>query len=1240
MKVNKMLAACAVVMLSLLSFAAYAQNRASGTVVDAQGNAVPGASVVVKGTTTGTMTDAQGYFAIQAPAGATLDITCLGYASQSVPAGPNLRIVLAEDNEFLDEVVVVGYGTQKRANLTGAVSTVDVQKTLEAKSVANLGKALQGAVPGLTVTQNRGKIGDEPDIVIRGIGTLSNSGTTKPLYIVDGVPIDNISYLNTQDIESISVLKDAASASIYGTRAAFGVVLITTKSAHTTEKAVVSYTNNFGWSQATVLPDYPTVREQVNGLIEANNRAGVQNELFGMLMDTPEFLAGVDAWQAKHGGKSGYREMVEGDDYIKGVGYFADWDVAGIMFNNAAPSQNHTVSVQGTSGRTNYYLSLGFDREEGLMTFNPDVLRKYTALVNVSSQVTDWLQVGARVNYVNRDYRDPSDALRQGTYQYMWRWGSFFGPWGTINGLDGKNAIAYRKQAGENYDKRDNLRLGAFIKADILKGLTLNADYTYLMNFMRYKQTNLPVYGMNTWGVNPSEGYFVATSYIQLEDDHRLGYNTNIYLNYEFDVAKNNHFNIMAGFNADYSEYEYRKNSNDNILDYNLPEFALTEKYKNFAHAHNYISSAGFFGRINYDYKGRYLVELNGRYDGSSKFPSNHRWAFFPSASIGWRVSEEPFFAPIKETVNNLKVRASYGEVGNQEVGSNMFLATMTRQGSDVKWLGAGATKFDTFSAPALVSADLTWEAIATTNIGVDLGLLKGDLNVYFDWFQRKNRSMLAPGQTMPKVLGTSAAYENAGSLRSRGWEVTVDWHHTFRNGLNLYAIANLSDYKTVVTEWDNDAQLLNTNYSGKVYGDIYGFETDRYFTRDDFTEVGGKLVPKEGVASQVGLESGSFVFGPGDIKFVDQNGDGVIDAGKGSADDHGDLIVIGNTTPRYQYSFRIGGSWKGFDVDMFFQGVGKRSMWTQSAFVMPLMRGVDAIYSNQTDYVTTEEALTGTIDQDHTYPRLFGGGAGQGNISSHVISAGRYNFYPQSRYLVNMAYLRLKNITVGYTLPSKWTEKVHLEKVRVYGSINNAFDIINHTKKNGLDPEINTGEGNYGNGVWGRTDPILRTYSCGIQVTFGGILSPVKAPVVAPEIREVVREIIKEKVVEKPVEKVIEKVVEKPVSTLKGEYSDDLYFVIGKAEIRPDEAFKLGEICRVLKDNPEAKVAITGYADSATGNAKVNKSLSAARADVVAKMLIANGIAADRIVADSTGSDKDASASPESNRVAVCIVK
>ncbi len=1070
------------------------QANVSGTVTDENGEPVIGATITEIGTTRVTATDINGRFSLRATGKGKIEIAYIGYKSVIINPGTNLNIRLEEDKASLDEVVVVGYGTQKKANLTGAVSNVDVSKALESKSETDVSKALQGTVPGLTILNSDGGLNSDPSLVIRGIGTLSNSGISTPLYVVDGVPTDNLSYLNTNDIETISVLKDAASTSIYGTRAAFGVVLITTKTAHTKDNIRVSYKNNFSWSQATTLPEYPNVPTQVQGLTDVNNRMGLAVELFGMYMDSPEFQAGMNNWIAKHGDtKAGYREMIYGDDYDE-YGYYANWDVGGIMFNKAAPAQSHNISVTGNSGRTNFYVSFGYNQKEGLFKFNPDKVKRYNATVNVSTQATDWLTLGARVSYNDRTYTTPNNRQSYGQegYQYMWRWGSFFGPYGYfVNPEDGmeydaRTMIGYRKQAGETLRHMNNLRMTGFVKVDLSHGLTFNGDYTFIRKNTKYKCVALPATLYNTWGLAPKGPETLSTT-TYIETDHSVYQNQvfNGYFNYAqlFNDAHN--LNIMVGANLDKADYEYLYYERHDIQDLNMPELALTNSDYAYSHAHTHQGSAGFFGRINYDYKGRYLFEVNGRYDGSSKFPSKDQWAFFPSFSVGYRISEEAFWEPIKNTVNNAKIRASYGVIGNQEIGSNMFLETMAKQGTAVNWMGTGSSRYDYFSAPKLVSSSLTWEKIKTTNIGIDLSFLRGEINASFDWYQRNTEGMLAPGKAMPAVLGASAAYENAGSLRTRGWELTIDWRHRFGEA-NVYATFNLSDYKTTVTEWDSN-DLINTNYTGKEYGEIWGFETDRYFDFNDFNgqNADGSWIYKNGVADQTKLQSGGFVYGPGDIKFVDQNGDGVIDWGKGTPGDHGDLIKIGNTTPRFQYSLRLGADWKGFDLDIYMQGVGKRKYWSQSAFVMPMMRGADALYANQTSYITEAMFAAGNIDQNADFPRMWGGGAGQGSAGSDILNAGKFNFYPQTKYIVNMAYLRMKNITVGYTIPRDITKKVYLSRVRIYAAFDNLFDIINHNKGTGLDPEISTGEGSFGNGVWGRVAPIMRTYSFGLQIDF-----------------------------------------------------------------------------------------------------------------------------------------------------------
>ena len=1095
----------AVFAMSLVSISAMAAPiSVVGKVVDANGEPLVGASVVEAGTSNGTITDLDGAFVLSVEPNVTLVVSYVGYKDQEVRAHKDMVVMLREDTQVLDEVVAIGYGTQKKANLTGAVTTVDVSKTLESKTESDVAKALQGAVPGLTITNTTGDIDADPTVVIRGIGTLSNSGTSTPLYIVDGVPVENLGYLNSNDIESISVLKDASSTAIYGTRAAFGVVLVTTKTAKTAEKVTVTYNNNFAWSRATASPDYPTVYEQAVAMTEAKGYLGERAEPFGMYVDDPAYQAKAQEWlewaktQGWKNNKSPYREMVYGLDYDEN-GFYADWDVAGIFFNNATPSQQHNLSVSGNSGKTNYYMSLGYNHQQGILNFNPDKMDKFNATVNLSTKVNKWLEVGARFNLQHRNYTYPEN--RVGGYSNLWRWGSFFGPWGYWEDEEGQVYDGYTflgglKEAGEAYKKRMNMRAGGFIKLNLAKGLTFNGDYTFTYRAGNEKAIGMPAkYQVDTW----SPGLFTedwsgaiapypTDSYLTQTNSHYYNHVANMFLNYNGSWSGHN-LNVMVGANIDKSDYQHLTLTRKDLQDLNLPEMILTSDYKTFSQAHSHSGSAGIFARINYDYKGIYLLELSGRYDGSSKFPSHTQWAFFPSGSLGYRISEEAYFQEAKQYVSNLKVRASYGVIGNQEIGANMFLETMSKTTNGVNWLGSGDVKYDYFGQPKMVDPSLTWESIATTNVGIDLGFLNNDLNVNFDWYQRTTNGMLAPGKELPSVLGASAAYENAGQLRTRGWELNIDWRHTFRDAdnLTLHANFNLADYKATITKWDSD-NLINTSYTGKEYGEIWGFEFDRYFTPEDFNTDGSY----NGVADQTLLaKDPKFAFGPGDIKFVDQNGDGVIDWGDGTTENHGDLIKIGNTTPRWQYSFRLGADWKGFDIDLFFQGVGKRDMWSTSAFVMPMMRAADVtLYANQTDYITLAEIEAakkgeGTIRQDADYPRIFPGNEGY-TASSSIMDAGRNNYVPQDRYLINMAYLRLKNLTVGYTLPQKWTRKATIEKVRIYASFNNLCDLVNHTAQYGFDPEVSRGKegANYGYGAYARTAPLMRSYSFGLQVT------------------------------------------------------------------------------------------------------------------------------------------------------------
>lgn len=1087
-----------------------------GQIVDAEGEPILGATVVELGTTRGTVTDIDGNFTINSHANAKLRITYVGYKTVETKAVNGMKVVMQNDNAQLDEIVVVGYGQQKKVNLTGSVTNVDIEKTLGGRPEQDVAKALQGAVPGLTITNTSGDINSQPTMQIRGLGTLSNGATSNPLVVVDGVPVDDLTMVNAADIATISVLKDAASTSIYGSRAAFGVILITTKEGKKGEKVSVKYDGHFAWDRATVLPDYPDVPSQLEAaMIGAKRTDGSDPELFGMYFS--KMLPYAKAWKEQHSGKKGYSEMKPfqsmdnvGDYYFNGNQpfYYADYDIQDIWYNKAAPSQSHSVSLNGSSGRTSYYTSFSYDYKQNLMKFNPDKLSRYNFTTNLKTDVTDWLTVGTRVNFVRRSF-SKADSWNN-VYQYLWRWGSFFIPSGYMYDENGEKldyrVVAMQKQAARKTTVHDQARFNAYAIAHITKDLTFNVDYTYQIDNYNYKTSDHSVYGMNWSGVTPT--YIVGTSNSNTtrENIKQNRWTANAYLNYNHTWVNAHNLGVLVGVNGERFKSDEMWANRTHLYNEDYPELNLAYGEMKDATISSYTgdrSTAGYFGRINYDYKGIYLLELNGRYDGSSRFPAGDKWAFFPSMSLGYRFTEEGYWKNLHDVISNGKLRFSYGEIGNEAIGDNMFISTISPIGqSKLYWLDKNGNKLNQFQLPDWVSSSLTWERIKTTDIGVDLSFLNDDLSLTFDWYQRTTNDMLAPGKAIPDVAGASAPFTNAGSLRTRGWELSLSYRKQINKDLNVYGTFNIGDSKSKVTKWNNDSKLIGHTggivsasnarmyaYEGETWGDIWGFETDRYFTEDDFNgkDANGKWIYKDGVADQTGIQTDNFVFGPGDIKYKDLDGNHVIDGGKGTADDHGDLKVIGNTLPRYEYSFHLGGSWKGIDLDLFFQGVGKRDMWTQSSFVFPLMRDADkALYANQTSYNVYDPA-NGIINisQSNRYPCLYSGNEGSGNVTGLASIGGEHNYYPQTKYLVNMAYLRLKNVTIGYTLPASITKKVYMEKVRFYGSVNNLCLLYNGAKDYPVDPEMNAGQGSLSYGTWGRTFPITRTWSVGVQVTF-----------------------------------------------------------------------------------------------------------------------------------------------------------
>ena len=499
-------------------------------------------------------------------------------------------------------------------------------------------------------------------------------------------------------------------------------------------------------------------------------------------------------------------------------------------------------------------------------------------------------------------------------------------------------------------------------------------------------------------------------------------------------------------------------------------QIGLTTGLKNALSNARETAVSGFFYRINYDYKDKLLLEVNGRYDGSSRFPSKDQWGFFPSASVGYRLSEEAFMEPVKPVLSDLKIRGSYGSIGNQDVGSAsdkadiyQFLPVMST--GTAYWIENGK-KVSIVGNPRVISNSLTWETITTADLGVDARFFNNSLGVSFDWFQRTTSNMLAPGVTLPAVFGAPMPKMNAGTMQTRGWELAVDYNRNINKHWSVYASASISDYNSKLTKYDNATKVINSNYEGKEIGEIWGFVTDRYWTAND--------TRADIVAYQGTLEKGNFKYGEGDVKFADLNGNGKLDWGKSTLDDHGDLTRIGNTSPKYQYAFKLGTQFRNVDFEVTFQGVGKCDLWLPGDVYLPYYSRADVLWNHQLDYWTAD-------NPNAFYPRLFPGNADVGNVSG--LGSGINNFYPQSKYLVNAAYLRLKNLTLGYTIPSFITKKAYIEKFRVYVSGQNLLTFDNMGALP-LDPEINTGEG-VNSGGYGRTAPFSRTYSFGVQVTF-----------------------------------------------------------------------------------------------------------------------------------------------------------
>ncbi|MDG3581621.1 SusC/RagA family TonB-linked outer membrane protein [Galbibacter pacificus] len=1048
----------------------------TGVVYDPDGVPIPGANVILKNTTNGVVTDFDGKFLISVPQkeNNVLVFSTIGFATKELPLHNQtiVSIKLELDITGLEEVVVVGYGSQKKRNLTGAVASIDAE-VLESRPITDIGRGLQGVSPGLTVLSSSGQIGQDPIIKLRGsIGTLGTPGGAQPLILVDNVEIQSLQSINPEDVANISVLKDAASTSIYGSRGAWGVILITTKNGRREQAPTISYSNNFSWATPTVTPKVAPAAEGAEMAFAAVNRRIPSLDAFGvvgMYIDQTA-IQKMREWEELYGGQDLGMEMVEGRDFEIRDGrlfFYRSWDPRELFVKEWALQQKHDVSVSGGSKNTNYYLGLGYLNQGGVYKTNPDKYERYNVNLSINTSVTDWLDVRAKVLNTNSITTEPF-AFGSATYDawyYTTRWPAFY-PYGTLDGKPFRNHISEVEQAKMNKNDYSLSRLNLGTTITPSDNFSVNFDFTHDRIEEHEHQTGGTLYAYNFWAQGADFSYvpYSSPAYdrVQYNSEWSRRNTAKIFGNYTKTFDDVHKFDFTVGSDMEKYEYWFQYSQRRNLLNPDQGELELATGDQFIGGDRDKWTTLGFFARVNYAYKNKILLEVNARYDGSSRLSPDQEWGYFPSFSAGYVLTEENFMKSLQPTLSFLKLRGSYGSVGNQ----NTYLSNIYRvmSSSNSGWL-IDAQNQVTVGTPGALPASLTWETVTTMDFGFDSKFFNNKLGIVFDWYQRTVSDMHSPGVTLPNTFGTSSPTRNYGELQTTGWELSVDFKHQFSNGLSISAIATLSDFTEEITKYENETQGINSYYKGKKIGEIWGYETDRFFNESDFNSDGSYA---DGVPSQEIFETnGWFKYGPGDIKYKDLNGDGVINYGTETVGDSGDMKVIGNTTPRYQYGFQFRADWKGFDFSMFLQGVAKRDFWANGPVFIPGYRYGEGWYTHQLDYWTPE-------NPDAYYPRP--NDQGQSNNAM--------NFLPQTKYLLDMSYIRMKNMAFGYTIPESLTSKFHVNRLRIYFSGENLFEFTDAQVP--VDPEVDyTTAGLNDTSTFGRVYPFRRSFSFGLQLTF-----------------------------------------------------------------------------------------------------------------------------------------------------------
>ena len=1081
----------------MIAIPAFAQNakkiNVTGKVMDEQGLPIIGAGVMVEGTTTGVATDINGTYTINVASDATLSFQSIGYETVSVPVRGRARIdvTLATDSQLLEETVVVGYGTQKKANLTGAVEMVG-EDTFDGRPNANLAQMLQGRVANLNLKFTDGRPNSSPSFNIRGKTSIGQGGSA--LVLIDGVE-GNASLLNPNDIESVSVLKDAASSAIYGSRAPYGVVLITTKSAKK-GTATVNYQTNLSFETPTAMPSVVS-----DGYTWADHFYKSWYNYKGSnptaINKTMEFST---AWleEYRRRAESGDYEILVSDGsigtkgrwlyYPKGVDYYD------ALYKDFTFTQTHNLSVSGADDKFDYYVSARLYDNNGLFdsTVNPDSYKMYNGRVKVGYQLTPWLKVTSNTSIAYSQYVMPETQSEAGGN--IWRniadeghpCSPILNPDGSLSysGVYSVGDILYGTSNRKYTNRQAENTIGA--KATFFDNrLRLNADFTYRARAYDTHVHRLPTPFSRYEGVTESLAQIKGLADYISETLRAYDYvATNEYMEYEDKFGKHN-VKFLLGYNYERQTYRQTYAYNDGLLSPNVDNINLALGLDNKTVEGDFSRwrSAGAFFRVNYNFDERYLLEVNGRYDGSSKFPARQRWAFFPSVSAGWRISEEPWFNVDKSIVSNIKLRGSYGSLGNSNVG--VYAYDETFDFSDGVIINGQTVRYT--SAPAPIPDSLTWETAQTLDGGLDLSFFNGRLTFTGDIYQRKTLNMYTVGPTLPDVFGASSPKGNYAEMTTRGFEIAVAWENSgtlagkpFKYGVN----ATLADYYSVIDKYNNALKSLGDNayntsyYEGMRIGDIWGYVCNGLYQTQAEIDADEAKAQAAGQAHYNGRmqQTESYTVYPGDMRFEDLNGNGYIDRGANTADDPGDRKVIGNSEPRYIYSFGFDVEWNGIFANAFFQGVGKQDWYPDnesSTFWGMYNRPYNQMPTWHLNNYWTEE------NPDAYLPRYTGYFA--------PFYKGRVN--ANTRYLQDASYIRLKSVQIGYNLPSKLTRKAGLEKVSVFVAGENLWTwspVYKHTRDVDVTANIYGTDSTLSTTGDGYNFPTMKSISLGVKVTFG----------------------------------------------------------------------------------------------------------------------------------------------------------